>query len=645
MGTVLRWTAIAVAAVLGAAIVLVAAIGIALDTGHLRKPLLSFIVSRAARPVAISGPLEIKVLSLHPYAIAEGVAVGNPHWMPAGTTADIGKLTLVFALPWFGRPFGIETLEMQSASLHLARLASGHANWQWAPPGTPKERPMAIIRTLTANDVKVELDDDRRHLQFHGTVSVHEVDGVGALRPLRIEAEGVLNGRGATVHIDGDPLASASHAKPYGFTYTESSSGSTLTGHGILPAPFDFSLLDTEFKASGADLKDLYFLTGVSLLNTGAYRLSGKLARQGRRTVFSELAIASGQSDASGTVVIETTGGRPNFDADLSSRVLRLADLGLRAAGRQTEAGPTLLLSNASFHPAAVRHGDGVFNFHARQVELGGHTLQSFAAKLTVNQGIVVVAPLTADVLGGKMAAHARINALTDDPVSELDLTINGLQLGELARHENASPAVEGPMRIRVLVKGHGTSLHRAAASAEGTVTAVVPSGSIRASLAELAGMDLRGLGLLAAKNTEQIPIHCAVASFKARDGILSAQSLLLDTDPVLITGEGTIRLDTEAVDLTLHGHPKRMRLIRLRSPLLIHGTLSHPTPAIETGASLAQAAEAVALGVLLTPLASVLAFVDPGLTANSDCAALLASANSASSSAGNEKAAHVPAN
>jgi hypothetical protein len=64
-----------------------------------------------------------------------------------------------------------------------------------------------------------------------------------------------------------------------------------------------------------------------------------------------------------------------------------------------------------------------------------------------------------------------------------------------------------------------------------------------------------------------------------------------------------------------------------LRSPVLIRGTLKHPSIVLEARNSLVQAGEAVALGVLLTPLAAVLAFVDPGLAKDADCAALLSEA------------------
>jgi hypothetical protein len=51
------------------------------------------------------------------------------------------------------------------------------------------------------------------------------------------------------------------------------------------------------------------------------------------------------------------------------------------------------------------------------------------------------------------------------------------------------------------------------------------------------------------------------------------------------------------------------------------------PLIGTEARNSLAQTDEAVALSIVLTPLAAVLAFVDPGLAKDANCAALLAEA------------------
>ena len=148
----------------------------------------------------------------------------------------------------------------------------------------------------------------------------------------------------------------------------------------------------------------------------------------------------------------------------------------------------------------------------------------------------------------------------------------------------------------------------------------------MRSSLAELAGFDLRGLGLMATGNKADTGIRCGVASFDVKDGTLTSQRLLVDTDPVLITGQGTINLDSEALDLQFEGHPKHPRL-RVRAPLLVRGTFKHPAFSIEAKKPMAQAGGAIALGMLLTPVAAMLAFVDPGLAKDTDCGALLAEA------------------
>jgi hypothetical protein len=156
----------------------------------------------------------------------------------------------------------------------------------------------------------------------------------------------------------------------------------------------------------------------------------------------------------------------------------------------------------------------------------------------------------------------------------------------------------------------------------------VLPHGALRTSFAELAGLDLRGLGLMTSGNKDDTAIRCGVASLEAEGGRLSAQTLVIDTDPVLISGEGTIDLDSETLDLRFQGRPKHPRL-RVRAPVLVRGPLRHPSFSIDPKKPAAQAGSAIALGVLLTPVAAMLAFVDPGLAKDADCAALLAQARS----------------
>ena len=618
---VLVSTALALTAPVAAIVLLCAA----LDAGHLHGPFIRSLTAHAGRKVQIES-VETHLLSHSPRLTAEHVTIGNPSWTPPGVTAEIDKIGLVFRLPGFGHSFGTRRLEMDGATLHLIRDATGHANWQRTDPDQGPQADLPLIRSLSMRGARVVLDDALRHLQFDGTVSAEDVQGMGAMPPLRIEGAGELNGKPATFEITGDPLAAASRKHPYGFVFAEQSSGSRLSGSGSLMRSFDFDAIDAEFAAAGEDLVDLYLLTGVSLINTGRYRLSGKVARRGTHTQFNPLTVTSGQSDVQATVSIDSTGGRAKFAAEFESKLIRTADLGLRAAGREhdPEAGK-LLLSNAMLNPSAMRRGDWVVQFRAHRVDVGRVPLHEVSARMTIERGVVVVDPLLAELFGGKVWAHLKLDARTDNPMSDVDIKLTGAQLGEFDHKEAAPPPAEGALQARVSVKGQGRSIHQVAASADGTVTAVVTHGAIRSSLAELAGIDLRALGLMLAKDKQETGIRCIVAGFQAHDGTLSAQSLVVDTDPVLITGEGQLHLDSESLDFALRGHPKSLRIFRLRTPVLVRGTLMHPAIALQARNAAAQTAAAVALGAVLTPLAGMLAFVDPGLAKDADCASLQA--------------------
>jgi uncharacterized protein involved in outer membrane biogenesis len=605
-------------ALAGCAVIgVIAALGLAaaIGAGWFRGAVVRFIAVRAGRPIDVAGALQIHLFTRHPDLRAERVTIGNPAWVPAGQMAQIDEVSLVTDVPWTHGKFGIVSLSLKGATLHLMRNAAGYANWQVKNPDVPPDpEKLPILRSLTMPGARVTLDDARRHLQFDGIVSV---DGGGAGPGLTIKGDGQLNGAVDSFEITGDPLAAASHHLPYHFAFAERSSGSELKGHGVMPKPFDFNIIDAMFDTSGSDLRDLYFLTGVKLVNSGQYRLSGRLEHRGKLTRLADLAATTGQSDIRGSLAVDTSGIRPRATVELESQFLRMADFGLRAAGRAPETGaPPLLLSNAMLNPTTLRRDDVDIRYRARELEVGRVVLSRVAAQGTLERGVLTVTALTADILGGKLRSHAHLDATTDDPKASVDIEITGLELDEIGRRGStvaaataalatpaapAAPAAAGRLQLKIAVTGSGKSVHQFAATASGVVTAAVQRGTVRDSLAEMTGVDLRGLGLLATKSQKEIPLRCAIADLEDRDGTLTARRLFADTESVLITGEGRIHFDTEALDLAISGHPKSVRFLRFQAPVLIKGTLTHPSVEVQ---------------------AHRLTLVDPGTAHDADCGA-----------------------
>jgi uncharacterized protein involved in outer membrane biogenesis len=587
-----RWRTTSIVAASVFAVVAVAAVAclILIRTTYFQHALVRHAASRLSRDIEVRGPLNLNLLSSTPTLTAIDVTLSNPAWMPKGATAEIGKLTIVFAFPWPGREKSILRLDLRAAKLHLIRDAEGRANWQWSPPDTPKKGQGMVLRSLSMPDAQVVLDDARRHLQFEGTITAGDARTVTAVPapPLRIEGAGQLNGRAATFAIDGEPLATASHDRPYAFTFVERSGNAQLRGRGQLLQPFNPGMLDAQFAANGASMSELYFLAGMRFPNSAPFTLTGKVGRRDGQSTFSDLDAHFGRSDLRGTVALTIVGGRSRYEADLSSRLLRIADFGRHQADGSppvASASPaSLLLPDSKVPLNGLRNRDAVIRYRADAVESRSLSVSAFSTRATIDRGVLTATDIHGRVRDGQVTGNVKVDVKGQVPQTTLDLTMTDLPLAQFARKENARPPFEGMLKARLEVSGRGNSVHELAATANGRLAVSMSRGAMRASMAEMTAATLRGLGLTLTKSDAETPVRCGVATFRARDGVLNAERIFVDTEPVLITGAGSVHLGTEALDLTLRGEPRKPRLLRLRKPVSVAGSLRHP--AVKMGGS-----------------------------------------------------------
>jgi len=590
----------AAAAALLLAIVIVAGVMLVWNTDLLRSSFIRFASWQSGRPIDVHGALHVQLLTRSPRIEAEQVTIGNPPWTQPGITAEIAKLTMTFA-PLLSHQSGLSLLKADTAKLHFMRDNTGHANWQRVDPDKSPGTPLPMIRALELAHAHLTLNDERLHLAFDGELSV---TGPASAQPLQMEGSGTLNQRPVTFRLTGGALPSVAPDKPYAFEFDERSSGTHLSAHGSLPRPFDLELVDAEFDASGADLRDLYYLLGISLVNTGTFHLHGRMALRGNKTQYDDLKVVSGQSEVQGRLSLDTQrSGRTLVHADLSSDLLRLADLGLRAAGRDPNpVAPPKLFSDVKLITAVTRRVDVTGKFSARRLLLSRGEVNDLSAPFTIERGLIKAPEVTGHFMGGNFVLHLDADTNQTPAHSRIEMTLTGLQLAQIP-HKAGPPPYEGSLLLQIRAQGRGDSLHDLAAGADGKLSASVLQGTIRASLAELTGVDLRGLGLTLTGSNRDVAVHCAAADFDIHSGVMQPTRLFIDSEPVFISGEGRVLLDPETLDLKLHGEPKRLRILRIKAPVLVQGTLLQPKFSI--GAE------------------SGLQLVDRGTPHDADCAAL----------------------
>lgn len=439
----------------------------------------------------------------------------------------------------------------------------------------------------------------------------------------------------------GKPVAAICHGP---WTVIESGAARVLK-------PFDLGALELQVDASGRDLAQLFYLTQVTLPNSPPFRLRAHIARNGLHVAVTRIAGSLGQSDISGRVDVDASHKRPDLRADLISHHLLLKDL---AAITGSEAPVNGSLAPADAKPAApntASSSEGIVaprpfpdahlqvdrmraiavdvHFRATSVEAGTLPITGVSLHARLDNGFLTTEPLEFDLPQGRLTGSVQIDARSDTPKVRAELRAKDIRLDELkGRGPNAVPPLDGNLQVRARIEGTGDSVQQVMSDANGELTFIVPNGDIRSAFAELTGVDVaKGIGLMLTKPDDRAPVRCGVAQFDLSSGTAHADRIVFDTQSVLITGQGQIELAPEKLDLTLQGEPKKPRLMRVRAPVDIRGQLLKPNFQIEPGHVLKQGAIAATLSALLTPIAAVLAVVDPGLAKDQNCAQLLAQA------------------
>lgn len=619
-----------------------------MDWNAFKDPLARMISRSTGKTVTI-GHLQVRLLSLTPSAVVEGLKVGNPDWAGPGSLAEIDRLAAnVKLLPLLVGNFIVPRLTVDRPVLNLLRDAEGRGSWE-SPATTPRERSepaeLPAIQRFVLNDGQIKFIDRKRKLELEATVVAAEEANKPAERPFRLDGQGTVNGEPFEVKARGGPLIDIDQNTPYSFDGEIRAGQTQVKVGGTLPEPFDLGEFEATLDFSGADLADLYYLTELALPNTAPYRLKSKVTRNGKRFRFDDLSGTVGDSDMRGALAVDIRDGRPKVTGELISKRLDLDDLaaslgappsikeGETASEEQKKTAAKLaaeqrIFPDAKLDVTRVKAMDAAVSFRAEAFNTPQVPLRKVIVNIGLEQGVLTLKPISFEMPHGVISADVRLDSNPKVPDTDIDLRLSKLRLEEFLKKTDGPPALQGSLQGRAQIHGSGDSVRQVASTANGSVTVVVPEGEIRQAFAELTGVNVaKGIGLLLKKDKEKTTVRCGVAGFKVTDGQLVAESIVVDTDDVLITGSGGIDLDEEKLALDIKGEPKKPRLLRLRTPIELRGTLRKPAIGVKAEKLAGQASAAAALGALLTPIAALLAFVDPGLAEDANCGALLAQA------------------
>ena len=186
-----------------------------------------------------------------------------------------------------------------------------------------------------------------------------------------------------------------------------------------------------------------------------------------------------------------------------------------------------------------------------------------------------------------------------------------------------------GELHGDLALTGSGNSVAALLGSATGDVKMLVNDGVISRSLMEIAGLNVGNYVVSKLFGDDEVKINCGVADLQMKSGTMTPRVFVFDTENALIGITGTADFKNE----TEPGYHARQQGLPSLFPAIPAIRAGHVRQAGRGREGLAAGGGAgmVALGVLLTPAAGLLALIGPSADEGNSCGALLKQAKGAS--------------
>ncbi|HLZ79107.1 MAG TPA: AsmA family protein [Sphingomonas sp.] len=602
------------------------------------------------RQVTVAGDFQLYFDPIDMKFVADGLSISNPGWAskPSFLIADHIDTRLSTIRLIFGERHA-RWLNLINASLDTEwDKAHEHNTWTFGNrTGKPFQMPVieratVIGTTLRYRDPKMLLATDQRFqtVQATGTHIDNAIHfaGDGTLRGKPFSNSGALLSPNSTVTLGRTRLDLHADSGP-----------THLDVAGVLPAATQIEGSDLRMTVRGPDARLLFDLLGVAIPDTRAYHFRSALTKADGEWRFTHLTGAFGDSDLAGRLTISMPKDRLRLDATLQSRKVDIIDIGpfigydpnrlattgaTAAATTQGKADATpRLLPDAPLRIEALKAFDAHVDYAVETIRAPHLPVSHVAMTLDLDHNLLTLSPLTMDVAGGHLASDIKLNARDPRVLTDYDIRLSPTPMGRLlAGFGTRESGTTGTLSARIRMHGIGDSVRKSLATSNGRIAIVIPAGAFWMRNVQLAEFDIGVFlqRLFQQKLKKPVQINCGLVAFTVKDGVAAADPILIDTDANVMAAKGGFSFADESVNLQFRADAKKFSIFSAQSPVNVGGHFASPKLGIVTPQLLARGGAAVALGVVATPVAAMLVFVDPGDAKSAACGPVLATAPAA---------------
>lgn len=427
-----------------------------------------------------------------------------------------------------------------------------------------------------------------------------EVAGLAALGGVKLPKLGPFD---IKAQVTGDAATGLSLKDLKAFAGTRETA--KLSATGAIKDVAAMNGLGLSVKLESADMANLSRLStaagGPGIPGKGPLTFSADISGSPAASIsLRNISATLGDSDLKGKADIRLDAKRPKVTADLSSDLFDTAVLaGGDASGQSDEvtggsAAPAPAKSAASGGGKQDGNGfvipdtpisleglnsiDADLSYQAARMVLDGLPVDGLSAVISLQGGLLKIAPFKGAVGEGAMSGSLDLDSSKATPQLALTFRLDKVNIGAVLASRGYENMTEGPVDADIDLRGSGQSLHAMASSLNGKARAILVDGILHGKALDASlGRDASELTklLLGAKGGD-ISLDCAVADLKVAEGITEPDVLFLNTSASVVTGQGTVNLGTEKLDLLITPQTA-LKGLGATIPVRVKGTLAKP--------------------------------------------------------------------
>jgi AsmA family protein len=592
------------------------------------------------RQIRIDGPLKL-TWGARTTVIAENVHVANAPWSHDKEMFTAKRLEIdLFPRTLISGPTRIPLVKLDGAKLLLEKAKNGQKNWSFGlSSAAPKQRhQFPVLRRLDIRDSELVYRNDVTGAETQLGITRLEVAERNSQSPVRIDASGTF--QKAPIRLGGNvgPIAALRNTnEPYPVKLEGSLDGIRLALDGTIRQPLDFNGVDMRLSLTGAKLNELSEMLGIPLPELPDFRGTAKLTGGDAHFALSALTVKAGDSDLEGGIDADFRGKVPALNANLTSSYIDLADFkGLYGGTPEKTSAPShpststqaggRVLPDTKIDVKTLPGFNADLSFQGTRIKsTGGVPFERIALRLRVKDGELWLKPFRVHLAQGDVDLNLHFTPLTRDTPPKLDgeIDIRHVDLHKLLGQQSMPPMLRdtaGVIGGFVKIDTTGVSTREFLAHMNGDAGFFMENGRVSRLLEQLAPIDVLSAVGVYLSGDKPVPINCLVSRFALKQGVATATTFVVDTDADSIVGRGNVNFADETLFVDFNPYNKHLRMVSLRTPVQIQGTLGKPVFHVESGKIVQRIGEALGLAVVFPP-AALVPLIDTGLGADNACA------------------------